>query len=226
MTGRSGAPFMEEADKCDGAENDPRTLIHIGIVHTEADMGALSESIQRATLQRLSVKAWRRKLRAIDKRWTEIEEIVERLPLPRGKVRLYQDGLPVCGRELEIVEELANQGSRNHRLLLRLIEKGAVIMGTESPDLLLEEYERVKQALVLQNVRRGGGPKSSKAAGAIPCSTGATDLSPTESIRRCVPAKQASFFSGCCTRWKIFSIRTSRLSIRLHRLLPEERTSR
>ncbi len=157
MTGRSGAPFMEEADKCDGAENDPRTLIHIGIVHTEADMGALSESIQRATLQRLSVKAWRRKLRAIDKRWTEIEEIVERLPLPRGKVRLYQDGLPVCGRELEIVEELANQGSRNHRLLLRLIEKGAVIMGTESPDLLLEEYERVKQALVLQNVRRGGG---------------------------------------------------------------------
>jgi hypothetical protein len=29
-------------------------------------------------------------------------------------------------------------------------------MGTESSDLLLEEYERVKQALVLQNVRRGG----------------------------------------------------------------------
>ena len=157
MTGRSGAPFMEEADKCDGAENDPRTLIHIGIVHTEADMGALSESIQRATLHRLSVKAWRRKLRAIDKRWTEIEEIVERLPLPSGKVRLYQDGLPVCGRELEIVEELANRGSRNHRLLLYLIGKGAVIMGTEYSDLLLEEYERVKQALVLQNVRRGGG---------------------------------------------------------------------
>lgn len=150
---------MEAITKCDGAESDQRTLIHITIVHTEADMGTLGGSIQRATLQRLGFTAWRRKLRAIDKRWTEIEESVERLLPTRGKIRLYQDGLPVCGRELEIVTELANQGSRNHRLLLRLIEKDAVIMGTESSDLLLEEYERVKQAMVLQNVRRGAGSK-------------------------------------------------------------------
>ena len=152
-------PFMEVINKCDRSENVSRTLIHFTIVHTEADMGTLGGSIRRASLQGLSVKAWRRKLAAIDKRWTEIEESVERLLPLRGKVRLYQDGLPVCGRELEIVSELANQGSRNHRLLLRLIEKGAVLMGTESSELLLEEYERVKQALVLQNLRRGGPPE-------------------------------------------------------------------
>jgi DNA-binding response OmpR family regulator len=40
--------------------------------------------------------------------------------------------LPVCGRDLEIVAELAKAGSRNHPLLLRLKGRGALLMGTES----------------------------------------------------------------------------------------------
>jgi Na+/phosphate symporter len=55
--------------------------------------------------------------------------------------------LPVCSREIEIVTELAKAGSRNHQILLRLLEKGATIMGTESSELLVEEYELVKQIL-------------------------------------------------------------------------------
>lgn len=157
---------MDAIDKSGDAGRDPRTLIHVKIIHTEADMGTLGESIQRATLQRVSVKAWRHKLRAIDKLWTEIEETVERLLPPQGKVRLYQDGLPVCGREFEIVSELAEKGSRNHRLLLQLVEKGAVLMGTESSDLLLEEYERVKHAMVLQNILRGERSQAIESDGA------------------------------------------------------------
>jgi hypothetical protein len=56
-------------------------------------------------------------------------------------VRLYQDGLPVCGHERAIVSELAGAGSRNHRLLLELETRGATLMGTESPELLVEEYQ-------------------------------------------------------------------------------------
>jgi hypothetical protein len=67
--------------------------------------------------------------------------------LPYEKVRLYQDGLPVCGREVEIVTELAKAGSRNHRLLLRLMDRGAAVMGTESGELLVQEYKLVKQIL-------------------------------------------------------------------------------
>jgi hypothetical protein len=130
-----------------------RTLIHIPIVHTREDMGNLNEAVQIATVQQLGVKAWRHKLRAIDERWTDIEQVVEQPGLSFDKVRLYQDGLPVCGREVEIIKELANKGSRNHRLLLRLIENGASVMGTESSELLREEYENVVQSLGSRRAR-------------------------------------------------------------------------
>jgi hypothetical protein len=84
---------------------------------------------------------------AIDRIWADIETTINRLDLVYDKVRLYQDGLPVCGREREIVQELATSGSRNHQLLLRLIEKGATLMGTESAELLIEEYEFSKRVL-------------------------------------------------------------------------------
>jgi hypothetical protein len=61
--------------------------------------------------------------------------------MPPGIVRVYQDGLPVCGREREIASELAGAGSRNHKLLLTLQARGAILMGTESPELLIEEYQ-------------------------------------------------------------------------------------
>jgi len=79
------------------------------------------------------------------------------LPLPCERARLYQDGLADCGREKEIVAELAKAGSRNYRLLLRLIEKGAIIMGTESAELLIREYQLMKQF-----VSRAGLPQQRK----------------------------------------------------------------
>ena len=74
------------------------------------------------------------------------------MDLKGDTIRLYQDGLPVCGRELEIVTEVAESGSLNHQILLRLVEKGAILMGTESPELLLEEYELAKQTLSSNNI--------------------------------------------------------------------------
>jgi len=51
----------------------------------------------------------------------------------------------VCGREVQIVTELAKAGGSNHQLLLRLMDRGATIMGTESLELLMEEYALVKR---------------------------------------------------------------------------------
>jgi hypothetical protein len=128
-----------------------RSLFFFPIVHTQTDMGQLGDSVQRATIQKLGIKAWRHKMRAIDERWGEIERTIDGLPLHYEKVRLYQDGLPICGREKEIVRELADKGSRNHRLLLLLMERGATLMGTESPELLLIEYQLVKESVTGQN---------------------------------------------------------------------------
>ncbi len=130
-----------------GAEDSDRKLIYIPIIHTESDMGTLSQSVRLATLRRVGLADWRRKVNLIDQLWTEIEKVITNLSLSYGKVRLYQDGLPVCGREVEIVRDVASTGSRNYHLLLYLMEKGAQIMGTESPELLVEEYEVTKQLL-------------------------------------------------------------------------------
>jgi len=135
---------------------DPkRTLIYIPVIHTRADMGGLSDALQRATLRKFGQKSLKRKIYLINKMWTEIEQTIEGLDLGYEKVRLYQDGLPVCGREEEIVRDLTRAGSRNHRLLLRLMERGATIMGTESSELLVEEYGLIKQWMTVEDIRQG-----------------------------------------------------------------------
>jgi hypothetical protein len=119
-------------------------------------MGALKESVARATLEKMGRAGLARKTAAIDQVWTKIEAAIDALPLVFDRVRLYQDGLPVCGREVEIVTELAQAGSRNHQLLLRLMAQGAVLMGTESGDLLVQEYQLAKQALTAKPPRAAG----------------------------------------------------------------------
>jgi hypothetical protein len=138
------------------ADGFSRTLIYFPIVHTQADMGALKESVTRATLEKVGRAGLARKTAAIDRIWTEIEAAIDALALSFDRVRLYQDGLPVCGREAEIVTELALAGSRNHQLLLRLMAQGAVLMGTESADLLVQEYQLARQSLATRAPRAAG----------------------------------------------------------------------
>ena len=147
----TGKPLQAEYD-CgtdsgghEAVDLERRTLIYFPIIHTQADMGALSGPIRRLKVKRLGRIGWERNVNRVDKLWAQIEQAIESLVLNYERVRLFQDGLPVCGREAEIVAELAKAGSRNHRLLLRLGEKGATIMGTESSALLVEEYQVVKE---------------------------------------------------------------------------------
>ncbi len=118
-----------------------RTLLYIPIVHSQSDMGTLSESVRKMTLQKLGARVWHQKVNLVDRFWSMVEDALNRLSVVYEQTRLYQDGVPVCGKELDIVKELSKKGSLNHQLLVRLIEKGATIMGTESPDLLIEEYK-------------------------------------------------------------------------------------
>jgi hypothetical protein len=126
-----------ESKKSIDSEALIRTLIYIPIIHTETDMGTLSESIQKSTLQKSGRRGLKRKEEIIGNLWTEIERKIDALALTYEKTRLYQDGLPVCDREAEIVTELAEAGSRNHRLLMLLMKRGATITGTESLELLM-----------------------------------------------------------------------------------------
>jgi len=126
--------------------------VYIPIIHTLADMGTLGASIQKVKRKALGRRNLAHTTAAVEKMWGEIERTVRNLSVRPGSVRVYQDGLPVCGHEQEIVADLAEAGSRNHRLLLSLRARGAVLMGTESPELLVQEYQLASAALAAGRV--------------------------------------------------------------------------
>jgi hypothetical protein len=104
-------------------------------------MGSLRGPLQEWRLSRVGRQGQSRGAWLVNNTWDEIERVVDEIPRHAGKVRVYQDGLPVCGNEQRVIAKLAEAGSRNHRLIVRLVEQGAIPMGTESTELLLEEYQ-------------------------------------------------------------------------------------
>lgn len=132
--------------------NNERLLIYIPILHTQHDMGSLGAAAKDTYTQKLGKKLWQHHVRAIDEMWAGIKKRIGRLKLPYPRTYIYQDGLPVCGKEKEIVTHLASRGSPNHLILKWLMERGAAVVGTENPKLLLQEYNFIKQILQAQNI--------------------------------------------------------------------------
>jgi len=139
-----------------------RKLIYAPIVHTTADMGSQAEALEREHVRRHGRGEWARTRRLVEEVWEGLRTHIFALDLEYRRVRIYQDGLPVCGRELDIVREVAQGGSRNYALILELLERGAVVEGTESPDLLRQEYEHIRSALTKESAptRTGELPAS------------------------------------------------------------------
>jgi hypothetical protein len=124
-----------------------RTLVHVPIIHSEADLGSLAPRLASELVGRLGHDAWATRNATVDTMWADIQTRVLSLPLDWSTVRLFQDGLPVFGRERDLVEDLANKGSRNHQLLMTCIGRGATLTGTEDPALLVREYNRIGRLL-------------------------------------------------------------------------------
>jgi hypothetical protein len=118
-----------------------RTLIVIPIVHTEVDMGSLGESVRISSEKSRGAEYWTKHIQTVDDIWNAIRKWIFSLSLTYSKLRLYQDGLPICGHEHQIVKDVADMGSKNHSLLIELMDKGASLIGTENAVHLLEEYQ-------------------------------------------------------------------------------------
>ena len=116
-------------------------------------MGSMATVLAAAIIERFGRRHWDEYLALLDGFWKTVRAELDDLALDYEQVDLYQDGLPVCGKELEIVGKAAAAGSENHQLLVLLAGRGATLMGTEDPRLLLEEYRDVEMAL-----KDGRGP--------------------------------------------------------------------
>ena len=124
-----------------------RRLIWIPVIHTEADLGSLSARCEDFYKHKIGAGKWEQNRKTVEELWQAIRHEVSNLHLDYEKARLYQDSLPSCGYEELIVRDMAKAGSQNHLLLLELMEKGAKLTGTESPELLKQEYELVWETL-------------------------------------------------------------------------------
>ncbi len=128
-----------------------RKLVYVPILHTSHDMGTLAGSMKETFVRKFGPKKWEGHVKAIDEMWTGIGEKIRRLDLPWDRVKVYQDGLPVCAKEREIVADLAKTGSPNHRLVQGLLHRGATLVGTEDPQLLVKEYQHYKRIMTSKN---------------------------------------------------------------------------
>ncbi|MGO9740663.1 MAG: hypothetical protein ACLPN5_03950 [Roseiarcus sp.] len=116
-------------------------LIYVPVVHSTAEMGSAAPAYKAAFVARYGERKWAERSAEFDAVWRSIADEIDRLGLDYSHVKLYQDSLPVCGRENELMRDLASLGSRNHQLLESLVRRGATLVGAESPTLLLDEYK-------------------------------------------------------------------------------------
>jgi hypothetical protein len=123
-----------------------RRLKYVPIIHTGVEMGTMFETLKAEYIRRFGIQKWEEHNRIIEDFWQGIRKKILDLDLNHPCTRLYQDGLPVCGREMDIIQELVKMGSPNHRILMDLIHLGAKLEGTEDPKLLLEEYHLLKDS--------------------------------------------------------------------------------
>lgn len=134
------------------APMQPARLHIIPIVHGEADLGSLAPAVRRAATAHVGSDeaaraVWQMRQSAIAQHWRRVADWCDALGPDLSSVNVYQDGLPVCGRERAIVDELARNKSPNHLLLVTLIARGATLMGTESGPLLIEELALARKRL-------------------------------------------------------------------------------
>jgi hypothetical protein len=121
-----------------------RALILLQIIHSPSDLGSLSAA---AGSSRDEAET-RLYLEAVEQFWTVVDTVIEGMNLNYKQLKVYQDSLPVCNVVDKIVSDVAASGSKNYALLKTLQEKGATLMGTESPDLLAQEKTLMTDVLL------------------------------------------------------------------------------
>jgi hypothetical protein len=125
-----------------------RALILLQIIHSPTYLGPLSSAAEDSRNEAQTLQY----LDAAEQFWTVVESVIEGMNLNYQQLKIYQDSLPICNVIDRIVADVAASGSKNYALLKTLQEKGATLMGTESPELL--EQEKAFMTDMLQSNKR------------------------------------------------------------------------
>lgn len=116
-----------------------RRLVYVPIIHTGPDMGSLAQELEIKAKKVVKATSWKRHKSIVNNYWAEIARYWENKNVSGFKI--FQDGMATNGKVgKKIVVELAKKGSVNYKIIEQLMEQGAILMKTEDPALLKEEY--------------------------------------------------------------------------------------
>ena len=141
-----------------------RKLLYVPIIHTESDLGSAGLAIDARSAALVGRKKWAKHKETVQKFWAHLGHYFG--SLDTANLKIYQDGLPADGQlGKKIIEEAARRGSENYQIVLSLMNRGAEVVKTESPSLLIEEYKHAIQVARSGLAKRGTPGRASDESG-------------------------------------------------------------
>ena len=123
-----------------------RTLLYVPIIHTSADLGSLAKEVESRGVEKIGENMWRDHLRTIDGFWDALFLCFASIHVSGAKI--FQDGMFADGDVgLNIIQEGEKAGSKNHRLVSKLLQRGAILMKTEDFRLVKKERDRLLKVI-------------------------------------------------------------------------------
>ncbi len=119
-----------------------RKLYLVPILHMSADIGSLGSALDETAKTELGPEVWQKHKEAVSNFWDYIGQFFDAMDV-KG-IKIYQDGMMANGVDgLRIVNEGISQGSKNFKIVGKLLERGAALVKTEDPALVKQEYTHI-----------------------------------------------------------------------------------
>jgi len=116
-----------------------RELYLVPILHMSADMGSLASALDETAKAEFGQEVWQKHKGAVSSFWDSIGQFLDAMNVKDFKI--YQDGMVANGADgLRIIREGISQGSKNYEIIGKLLQRGAVLVKTEDPVLVKQEY--------------------------------------------------------------------------------------
>ena len=130
-----------------------RTLIYVPVIHTSADLGSIAKEVAERGIKDLGQELWEKHRRTVEGFWNVVSDYFDSIDVKGMKI--YQDGM-VADDEVgkKIAEDTAKAGSKNYQLILKLLDRGAVLVKTEDFKLVKKEYDRLHAITQAKSITR------------------------------------------------------------------------
>lgn len=122
------------------------------IIHSSADMGSLGKELKHKSADGSTGNKWQKHSETVNGYWDVIESYFENINIGIKGIKIYQDGMFVDGEmAIKIINEGIKSGSKNSKIVSKLIDRGAILIQTEDFGMVKDEYDGFQSILKSKN---------------------------------------------------------------------------